>query len=513
MSAPRGRDVRRWTRRRTRLRDPASPSDLLYDLYSGMLAVAISASMVLAASDRIGTDLATGPSTVGSGLGLHVTWLAVLAVLACIAAVTGLAARLGPVALSPAQTAWWLPLPVDRRGLLRPAAVLWPLAAAALGTILGTAVSLIVSAPLVSGAAAGAGLTTSCVLAVGLTQVSPVAHRRARLTADVALAALPVLTLVLVVLDPPVPAMPDTAMTATAVLVMVLAAALGIALDRRLGSLADSGLHERGAVAGEALGAAMSADTRALGRALSAATSPPERARTARMRWLRAVPRRLAPQAAVVTSDALLLLRSRRHLVQLVVAACLPALALSVAQPVPFVTLILLVVGAYTAALAVTEGARRAENAPMLDALLPLGAQQVRLLRLLVPSMAHAGWSVVVFAVLAWRYTGPEWLVLGMVAAPVWAAGAVRAAYREPPDFSGGLIHTPMGAVPPGAAAAFSKGPDIAILFSAPSLVAVLIGTVSPVLIGVQAGLAVVALAIAGYASRASRPSASASSS
>ncbi|WP_043500531.1 hypothetical protein [Georgenia sp. SUBG003] len=78
----------------------------------------------------------------------------------------------------------------------------------------------------------------------------------------------------------------------------------------------------------------------------------------------------------------------------------------------------------------------------------------------------------------------------------MWAAGAVRAAYRPLPDFSGPLIHTPMGAFPPGMTTVFHKGPDVVVPGVIPVLVAVLVGAVSPALLAAQAVLAAVVLAV-----------------
>ncbi|MFC7405482.1 DUF6297 family protein [Georgenia alba] len=503
---PGGRAVRRWTRRRAWVRDPALLSDLLADVYNALLTVAIVVAMVLGGAAGLGADLAARPGAEGAGLGLRVGWLVLLGGAGAVLAVVALAARLGPVGVRPSQAAWWLPLPVERRGLLRPAAAIWPAVSAGVGTVAGLAAVLVVasggSAPLLlAGATGGAGLAASAVLAVGLAQVTARGHRRARVLVDVLLAVVPVVGIVVASVDLPPPASTPVVLWGTAAGAVLLAGSLAVVLDARLPRLSDAILRERGFAAGEALAATLSTDTRALGRALSAQAAPLVR-RSSSFRWLAPVPRRFAPHAALVTADALLLLRSPRHLAQLLVSACLPAVALAVPSPVPVVTVLLLVVGAYAAGLAVTEAARRAEDAPVLDALLPVGAETVRRLRLVTPSGAHLVWSLAVFALLTWRYGGAEWLALGALGAPGWAAGAVRAAYRPPPDFSGGLVHTPMGAFPPGALSVVSKGPDVALLCAAPALLAVLTGTISPPLLWLQAALTAVALAVAAHVPR-----------
>jgi hypothetical protein len=183
----------------------------------------------------------------------------------------------------------------------------------------------------------------------------------------------------------------------------------------------------------------------------------------------------------------MLLVRRPRRLVQLVVAGSLPALALG--PDVPVLTLALLVVGGYAAGLAATDGAREASAAPALDALLPLGQRTVRRLRLVVPTAVLVLWSAVVHAMLAATHADAGWLV--MLAAPVWSAAAVRAAYRPLPDFSGPLVHTPFGVVPPGLGAAFLVGPDVVALGTLPLLVAVVGESVTPGLLVAQGVLAV----------------------
>src|SRR5699024_10990301 len=157
--------------------------------------------------------------------------------------------------------------------------------------------------------------------------------------------------------------------------------------------------------------------------------------------------------AAIATADALLLLRSPRRVVQLASGAALALVAPLVPGLPTLLTVLLVVTCAWLAALATAQGARDAEAVPAVDALLPAGERAVRTWRLAVPVLAMLGWTVPVFALLGSVHDDAgAWLALGLLAAPVWAGGAVRSAYRPPPDFSGPLIITPMGAYPPGMA-------------------------------------------------------------
>src|SRR5699024_7853123 len=103
--------------------------------------------------------------------GLAPEWLVLLGAFSVIAALTSLTARLGPVALPPARATWWLPLPVDRRGLLRPASLLWSAVAAVTGAVLGAALALTSgggTAVIVAVVPAGAALAACAVHAVAL---------------------------------------------------------------------------------------------------------------------------------------------------------------------------------------------------------------------------------------------------------------------------------------------------------------------------------------------------------
>ncbi|MBN9327758.1 MAG: hypothetical protein J0I87_12705, partial [Cellulomonas sp.] len=135
--------------------------------------------------------------------------------------------------------------------------------------------------------------------------------------------------------------------------------------------------------------------------------------------------------------------------------------------------------------------------APVLDRALPLAAKTVRRLRMVVPGGVMLVWNLVVFAGLGrWAADVPGWLALAVAGTPVWAAGAVRAAYRPAPDWNKPLVSTPMGALPTGVASVIARGPDVLVLGLLPTWIAVLLRTVSPTLLLVQAALAVVAVLI-----------------
>jgi hypothetical protein len=199
-----------------------------------------------------------------------------------------------------------------------------------------------------------------------------------------------------------------------------------------------------------------------------------------------------------VVADLTALLRSPRHVVQLVVSALVPVVVVITPQLAGALGVgIAVLLSGYVGMLATSEGARRAEMAPIVDRLLPLSAKDVRRVRLIVPGVAMLLWSAVAFTAIGrWEGDTLMWLALGLVSAPVWAGAALRAAYRPSPNWEGPLVATPMGALPGGVAAVLSRGPDVAVLGLIPVVIAVALGAVNPTLLLVQAAFSAIALLV-----------------
>jgi hypothetical protein len=499
---PTGRAIRRYTASAARRRGGASIGSLLVDVYEVLITTAVGIGLAIGAVDMVRDALPPDTGAGPTGPAVSLPTLGALVVLALVGMVVSLAGRLGPVGVGGAEATWWLTLPVARRALLRPAAVRLPLAAGAVGAI---ALPLVDLAVLDTGqpslqrvlavAAAGALGAAALVLAAGVGQTLGAVRRRIAATGDVLVALVPALALLSAVVGVRLTPLPTPGPgLLTALLVVVVGAA--VAVDLRLARIPARDLRESGSVASQAVGAVVSLDSRELGRALTEGGTGRRRRRSSSP--LRGV-RSAAP--ALVTADALLLLRSGRHLAQLAGAACVPAVVLAVPRlQDPVVVLPALLAAGYIATLATAEGARRAEMAPVVDRLLPIGARRVRWLRMVVPGAAMAVWSVPAFAPLV--LLGGDlagWLALGLLAAPVWAGAAVRAAYRPPPDWGGPLVSTPAGALPLGAAAVLSRGPDVVVLGLVPVLVAVALGVVVPGMLVAQAVISAVVVAVCAH--------------
>jgi hypothetical protein len=237
----------------------------------------------------------------------------------------------------------------------------------------------------------------------------------------------------------------------------------------------------------------LSFDTRDLGRAL-------RRAGAAEVRVRR--PRRFAAVrgafGAVVAADLVLLWRSPSALAQLVGLGALTVVAQQLSGlGSGFGLFAVLVVAGLGAAVLGAEGARTAEMAPVVDALVPLAARWTRLARTVAPTLTAAACLLAGSAPLVVATGDARWVALAALTAVVQGGAAVRSAYREPPNWGGPLLATPSGGVPTGAAAVLRKGPDLAVLGAVPLGVALLVGTPGWVAVAAQALAAVVALAVA----------------
>jgi len=491
---PGARDIRRYTSQAANARGGASLGSLLASVYYAVITLGIAIGLALGFAQAMRVSLPAEPD-VAEPTSLSLATLVVVIIVALVGMLVSLAGRLGPVGAGGAEAAWWLPLPVGRRGLLRPAARRLPMIAALVAAILVGLLdagllgdsALRVAHVVLTSALVGAGI----VLLAALAQSAGVSRSATALVGDLLLAAAPVAAVILALTDwslDEVPALPWYG----AALAAVLLVGVALLVDRRLGDIPTRSLRESGSVATQAVGAAVSLDSRELGRALTDGAASTTRRFVSRLRTARGA------ASALVTADLVVLRRSVRHSVQLVVAALVPILVSSVPELASSggVLLALLVAG-YVAMSATGEGARRAQMAPILDRLLPLEARTVRRLRMVVPALAMLVWSVVAFGAVG-RWTGDlaGWIVLGVVSTPVWAAAAVRSSYRPAPDWGGPLVSTPMGALPTGVGAVLARGPDVVVLGLLPVWIAVLLRDVNSTMIGIQVALSFIAVAV-----------------
>ena len=495
VGVPSGREVRRLTAATARSRSKAGIGTLFIDVYYAFLSTAIGIAMALGVVTTMRDSLPPAPAVPIPGPDLSVPSLAALTALGLVGVLLSLAGRLGPVGVGGAEATWWLSLPVDRRGLLRPAAIRLPLLAGAVGAVLLALLDLGLPAQvaqpigraLLFGVVGGLG-ATALVLLAGVGQSLGAVRRRIAAVGNLLIALVPVLALVGAYAGWRLEDVPAPAPVILPVLAALVVGA-ALTLDRRLVRIPARDLRDSGSVASQAVGAVVSLDSRELGRALTDGAAPTRRRRVARFRWVG------SPEIALVAADLAVFRRSPRHVLQVVAAACVPAVVVGVHQLAnPGVLAAAFVVSGYVAMVATAEGARRAEMAPILDRLLPLSAARVRQLRMIVPGAVMFGWSLVAFVAVA-RLQGDlaGWLVLGAASAPVWAGAAVRSAYRPSPDWTGPLVSTPAGALPVGIGGVLARGPDVVVLGLVPVLITIVLGFVTtPVLLAQLATSAIV---------------------
>jgi hypothetical protein len=489
-----GRELRRLTRQATEAHGGGAVGDLFGEVYTFVFSLLVAAAMAFGVTQVLNTKLRTADAEAV----LDPAWLGVAIAVVGLGSAVSLAARLGPIGLGGGEAAWLLPMPADRRGLLRPRLRIVTILAAAVGAAVGVLAAVLAGArgvDLGAGAAAGASLGLAAVLAVARTQVgrSGRAPHPAVAVGEGIVVLSPVLALAMVLLGAGAPAaVPLPVAAAVVAVLLVVAVVLLVSTDRHLDDISGAQIRARGAVTAYAAGAVTSLDTRELGRALSITSQPDSRSRNASFRWVR------GPLMALATGDALVTLRSRRHVIAVVVWAVVP-IVVTLAGWASWATLAAVLVAGYATALACVEGARRAEMAPVLDRAFPVGAEHVRRIRLIWPGLVLIVWTMVTVGTWA-ALTGldvGEWLPLAAVAAPTFAAGALRGAYRKPADWSKPLVANPMGPpIPPGLFGMVAKGPDIVVICLVP-LILGMVAVASPVtLLPWQLATTLIAIAI-----------------
>lgn len=455
---PDGAAVRAWTRRRTR-RHRRGLWALVGDVYTALFAVVMGGALTAPHLGRLvpGQQVRLADGTL-TGAGADPAWVVLAVLLAALAPALWPLRRLGPLFLRPDQAAWWLPLPADRSGLLAPvlrAEVAVALASgAACGALLGV----------LAGAGAWGATAWSLLVGVGTAGV--------------------VLLLVCDQLSRREP----TVLTAVLVLGAWRRARAGLDVLR------DRDLLE---VVARSFGAHVSLlalDTRALGRLLSPPPrlpAPGRRGGPPLLRRGRRLPLRLRPLAVVAQVDALVLWRQSPRALQLLVGLLLVLLA-GVVQAGWLLPAAVVLLGTLTAVLAVAEPARQAWFDVGAQAGLPASPQALRAGHLLVPAGVMTLWAgACVLPLTAGRDlagwgAGPA---LALLAGVGWGGAAVACGLRPVPDFSVGLVASPVGSLPPAVGQMLLGALAPCVVVSLPVVLLVLGGAVTPGLLGIQAVL------------------------
>lgn len=479
----RSRAVVDFTRARTRQYNRARSSvrDLFIDVYSNALAAVcvlmMAGSLIVALRDEL-TDRNRGEAGLAAAtwhvLPAEVLWV-VLTYLALVG-IALIARRVGPVTVSRAQAAWWLPLPVDRRPMVLPAFRGRLVLVGVVASAAYVPFSVLTALDRSPWAHAGSAVTfgAGALLAVAGAAILRLAPGSARVFRAAVLVGLL-----------PVAVLPFLAPSAWSLVVVLTVAGIVLAyLLPRLGDVPGAELQRGGAVSGHAAASIFLIDVNELRRALAAEPRPGTSRRGARFY---AKPTRRAV-TAVVRADIVAFLR-----LQPAPVGPLMWLGISVAAALITPTLpvllqlgVILVAGCATAAGTGTV-ARRTAVLPELDALLPISLVLARCSRMLMPALSLALWMSALTGALVAVSSGPSSLILlGAIAGAGMGAGAVRAATRPHTDWTTPPVETPFGSVPRDQVSFLLRGVDMTVLSMAPILLAFYLGTVHPWLILAQ---------------------------
>lgn len=476
---PRGSAVRRLTASIEDARAGRGFGAVVQEVWYVAVTVGLSVLFVTGIADSIRGSVTPSPGAVT----LTGELPAALVVLVGAGGLLSLAGRMGPVGLGGGGAAWWLPMPVDRRGLLRPTVLRWPLVSAGVGLVVAPLSLLLFGADvsagsLVAWAALGAAGFALLAGAAALLQRLGRASRVLAVVGDVVMlvAAVAMAGLALTGWDAS-----DWTLRGAWPGAAVLAAGAAVATvlaERHSDRLSGAGLRDRGSVGDRAQVAVLSLDLRELSGALTVA---PERVRRRGSLRLAAG----GARRAVVLADLVLMARAPRQVAQVLVAALFAVAAGRVALTQAGLPLygVWLVTG-FWAANAAAAGARHADLAPVLDRLLPLSARDVRVARGAVPLLAAVVWTLAATGAHALSGSDPLWLALAPPWAVVLAAAAVRGAYRPPPRWVASSVTSPMGGMPP--TGGLFKGLDVALVGTLPTAITLYVGHLSETLVVAQ---------------------------
>jgi hypothetical protein len=449
VAVPRARAWRtRLYRARRRHRD-RSLGETLTNLYMLLWVVAVYGGALLTTVQ----DHLRSPAGA-AGVVAERYWIAVAVLLAGAGLAWQGMRALGPLLATPAEQAWGLSTPIDRRGWLLPRFVAVLLAGAVGGAIAAMIVIVLglrgggLGTAALAGGACGVFGTAACVMAQG----APTERRWPRITGTVlmstgaAAAALMVATHYLGRV-PPQPTLPVSHALSVVGLPLAMAAVL-VAL-RELNRLDAIALGAGAPVAAAAVTAAVWLDPTLLSRVLDVRRWR----RVGRVRSRRFLPMLSGRTGALLQAE---LRRQARRPGALIVWGALVLAQYAVAAVAPSVAGVAHVIGAYLAAGRLTGGLRTVAGSAGLRRALGGDDLKVRLVHLVVPAIGTALW---------WGITGPAAGPSLGVGALVLVAGIVAAAYRgatrPPMAYGGTAFETPLGAFPVEILIQLARGPDL----------------------------------------------------
>jgi hypothetical protein len=449
VGVPRARAWRTRVRRARQRHRTRSLGDTLTNLYMLLWLVAVyGGALVSTVREHLRAPAGA------SGVVAERYWIAVAMLLAGSGLVWQGARTLGPLLATPAEQAWGLSTPIDRRAWLLPRFVAVLLVGALGGA--GAASALValglrghgLGMAALAGGACGVGGAAACVVAQG----SPWRHRWPRVigtalvSAGAATAALMVVTHYT---RRVLPAPNGPVSLAVALIGLPAAAASSIVALRALNRLDAVVLSAGAPVAEAAVTAAVWLDLSLLSRVLEL------------RRWRRVGRVRSRRFLSILPGRAGALLQAelRRQLRRPGALTVWGALALAqyaVAAVAVSVAGVSHLIGAYLAAGRLMGGLRTVAGSAGLRRMLGGDNVRVRLLHLAVPALGTGVW---------WAITspagGPHVGAVALLLVGGVVAAAYRGATRSPMSYGGSAFETPFGMFPAEILLQLARGPDL----------------------------------------------------
>lgn len=503
------KEIRNYTFRAGLSRTEGGLMELISEVYTSLLGgltlLTMAGALIVALrhSLGVGDESALVASAVAPGFhSVTLLQAGATVLLTLAAALLSVEMTMGPIAMTLPQTAWWLGLPVRRRGFIQPGfltSLLWP-----------TIAAIIVVLPLSLGMAKSPtpgwiALATLCGAALawllyGLAAWCQVTARGAWLKKIMgAITLLAPLTLVSTALYNNVAGKQAITAEQTAWMkylptswpflvadgelwpLIVVALALGLLalVYINLERITTAALKESAAAGAYAASSVLSMDPTELSRSLS--TGPSTGKSKIRLKLIFTGGTAHARSIkTLLSTHATMALRSPATLLRILVLAAIPA---SLASIEFLGNAVLIAVALYLcanfASTALGATARFSAGNPAVDTLMPLPAKTVRLVHYAIPAVAMTLWAPISAGLLLALGVGsPQLLLLALLAGPGLGAATLRAAFKAAPDWNMPPVAAPMGPIPTGAIRSFLIGPDLTLIVLLPVLICLISGGV-----------------------------------
>ncbi|MHA7304546.1 DUF6297 family protein [Arthrobacter sp. TMN-49] len=506
------KEIRQYTFRAGLSRTQGGLMELVSEVYTSLLGgltlLAMAGALIVALRHSLGVGTESALAATAVAPGFHsVTLLQASAtvLLTLAAALLSVEMTMGPVAMTLPQTAWWLGLPVRRRGFIQPGflkSLVWPAIAA-----------VVVVVPLALGMASepdpgriglaalcGVGLAWVLYGVAGWCQITNSGAWLKTVMGAVALVAP--LTLIATALFNNVAGSLAVTGAQTAwmaylptswpllvadgalwpLLLVALALGLLAVVYAHLERITTAQLKASAAAGAYAASSLLSMDATELSRSLS--TGPAVSRIKLRLKLIfrnGSVGSRSVK--TLLSTHATMALRAPNTLLRLLVLAAIPAsLAAIEFLGNSILIAVVLFLCAYLAASTLGSTARFAAGNPAVDALMPLPAKTVRRVHYVIPAVAMTLWAPLCFGLLLALGVGsPTLLGLAVLAGPGLGAATLRASFRPAPDWNMPAIAAPSGPIPTGAIRSFLSGPDLTLIVLLPVLICLISGGVPAV--------------------------------